>query len=182
MLASDLLPKLHIDDPVEAFAVHGACARRARRRSVAGGMALLWCWKCWTIRRRVPTSDLDQQERAARSQSDDLDARRVTGCLLQLENFCYLQTSVQTCLLLGAPCVLSEPRRCGIWGTLAAALFDWGVPQQKWHGWGGFSPTDGATLGSGLAANVAGIFAIMAWSGTLLGLVRPAALCCLLAG
>ena len=26
MLASDLLPKMHIDDPVEAFAVHGACA------------------------------------------------------------------------------------------------------------------------------------------------------------
>ena len=37
MGASLLLPKLHIDDPVEAFAVHGACARRARRRSVAGG-------------------------------------------------------------------------------------------------------------------------------------------------
>jgi Amt family ammonium transporter len=84
MLASDLLPKLGIDDPVEAFAVHGAC---------------------------------------------------------------------------------------GIWGTLAAALFDWGVPQQKWHGWGGFSPTDGATLGSGLLANFVGIIAIMAWSGTLLGLV-----------
>ena len=28
MLASDLLPKLRIDDPVEAFAVHGACAAR----------------------------------------------------------------------------------------------------------------------------------------------------------
>merc|ERR1719183_3351375 len=84
MLASDLLPRLHIDDPVEAFAVHGAC---------------------------------------------------------------------------------------GIWGVLAAALFDWGVPQQKWHGWGGFSPTDGATLGSGLAANVAGIAAIMAWSGSLLTIV-----------
>ena len=76
----------------------------------------------------------------------------------------------------GASCVKVEPHRCGIWGTLAAALFDWGVPRQNWHGWGGFSPTEGATLGSGLAANVAGVFAIMAWSGTLLGLVRLAAL------
>merc|ERR1719359_1775471 len=84
MLASDVLPKLGINDPVEAFAVHGAC---------------------------------------------------------------------------------------GIWGVLAAALFDWGVPQQKWHGWGGFSPTDGATLGSGLLANVLGIFVIMAWSGSMLTIV-----------
>jgi Amt family ammonium transporter len=84
MLASDLVPKLHIDDPVEAFAVHGAC---------------------------------------------------------------------------------------GIWGVLAAALFDWGVPRNNWHGWGGFSPTEGATLGSGLAANVTGVVAIMAWSGILLALV-----------
>merc|ERR1719506_159534 len=84
MLASDLVPKLHIDDPVEAFAVHGAC---------------------------------------------------------------------------------------GIWGVLAAALFDWGVPRNNWHGWEGFSPTEGATLGSGLAANVTGVVAIMAWSGILLALV-----------
>merc|ERR1719201_1260636 len=84
MLASDLLPWLHIDDPVEAFAVHGAC---------------------------------------------------------------------------------------GIWGVLAAALFDWGVPRNNWHGWSGFSPTEGATLGSGLAANVTGVVAIMAWSGILLALV-----------
>merc|ERR1719183_1440462 len=84
MLASDLVPKLHIDDPVEAFAVHGAC---------------------------------------------------------------------------------------GIWGVLAAALFDWCVPQGKWHAWKGFSPTADATLGGGLAANVAGIAAIMAWSGSLLTIV-----------
>ena len=35
MLASDLLPKLHIDDPVEAFAVHGACALSQCHRIVA---------------------------------------------------------------------------------------------------------------------------------------------------
>ena len=71
-----------------------------------------------------------------------------------------------------------EPHRCGIWGVLAAALFDWGVPRNNWHGWGGFSPTEGATLGSGLAANVTGVVAIMAWSGILLALVRPAVLDC----
>jgi Amt family ammonium transporter len=60
---------------------------------------------------------------------------------------------------------------CGIWGVLAAALFDWGVPQGKWHAWEGFSPTADATLGGGLAANVAGIAAIMAWSGSLLTIV-----------
>jgi len=60
---------------------------------------------------------------------------------------------------------------CGIWGVLAAALFDWGVSDGNWHAWGGFSPTGGATLGGGLAANVAGIAAIMAWSGTLLAIV-----------
>jgi len=60
---------------------------------------------------------------------------------------------------------------CGIWGVLAAALFDWGVPQGKWHAWKGFEPTADATLGGGLAANVAGIAAIMAWSGSLLTIV-----------
>ena len=59
---------------------------------------------------------------------------------------------------------------------MAAALFDWGVPAGKWNGWGGFSPTEGATLGAGLLANVVGIIAIMAWSGTLLALVRLVAL------
>ena len=38
---------------------------------------------------------------------------------------------------------------------------------RSWNGWGGFSPTDGATLGSGLLANFVGIIAIFAWSGTL---------------
>jgi len=60
---------------------------------------------------------------------------------------------------------------CGMWGVLAAALFDWGVPNGHWHAWGGFSPTEGATWKLGLAANVAGMFAIMAWSGGLLTLV-----------
>jgi Amt family ammonium transporter len=84
MLASDVLPKMGIDDPVEAVAVHGAC---------------------------------------------------------------------------------------GTWGVLAAALFDWGVPQGNWHGWNGFEPKEGATIGGGVAANLAGIGAILAWSGSLLTIV-----------
>merc|ERR1719399_2528688 len=63
---------------------------------------------------------------------------------------------------------------CGMWGVLAAALFDWGVPAGYWNGWGGFSPTEGATLGSGLLANFVGIVAIFVWSGTLLGLTFTA--------
>ena len=33
---------------------------------------------------------------------------------------------------------------------LSCALFDWGAPKGFYHAWGGFSPTDGATLGGGL--------------------------------
>jgi hypothetical protein len=48
------------------------------------------------------------------------------------------------------------------------------VPAGYWNGWGGFSPTEGATLGSGLLANFVGIVVIFAWSGTLLGLTFTA--------
>lgn len=57
----------------------------------------------------------------------------------------------------------------------ACALFDWGGFDAV-HGWGGFSPTtkdDGSFYGMGdfLAANVAGIFAIAAWSAGFCSLV-----------
>jgi len=58
---------------------------------------------------------------------------------------------------------------CGIWGVLAAALFDWGGPD-NFHGWNGFERTEGETMGSALLANLVGIIAIMAWSGTLLAI------------
>jgi len=58
---------------------------------------------------------------------------------------------------------------CGIWGVLAAALFDWGGPD-NFHGWGGFHRTEGETIGSALLANVVGLIAIMAWSGILLSI------------
>merc|ERR1719456_278985 len=53
---------------------------------------------------------------------------------------------------------------CGMWGTFACALFDWGVPKGNYHAWGGFSPTDGATLGAGILVQVVGILAISAWT------------------
>jgi len=60
---------------------------------------------------------------------------------------------------------------CGIWGVLATGFFDWGVPNGKYHAWGGFSPTEDATFASGMEAQIAGVFAIIAWSGFWLGLV-----------
>jgi Amt family ammonium transporter len=58
---------------------------------------------------------------------------------------------------------------CGMWGVFAAALFDWGGFDSV-HLWGGFEPSE-STVGDALAANVTGIFAIMAWSGGLSSLV-----------
>eukprot|EP00933_Yihiella_yeosuensis_P013982 TRINITY_DN12715_c0_g1_i2.p1 TRINITY_DN12715_c0_g1~~TRINITY_DN12715_c0_g1_i2.p1 ORF type:complete len:297 (+),score=66.63 TRINITY_DN12715_c0_g1_i2:61-891(+) len=58
---------------------------------------------------------------------------------------------------------------CGAWGTLAAALFDWGKGFDYYHGWSGFScmTKDGKCAsgygGQGIAANVAEIIAIAAW-------------------
>merc|ERR1712159_821351 len=64
---------------------------------------------------------------------------------------------------------------CGIWGCLAAALFDFGAGTDKHHGWGGFSATsyeeDGKdmymTTGDALVANLCKIFFVIAWSGGL---------------
>merc|ERR1719258_791302 len=62
---------------------------------------------------------------------------------------------------------------CGMWGVIACALFDWGVPNGKYHAWGGFSPTDGATLGGGLLVQVVAILAIAAWTSITLVIVFP---------
>merc|ERR1719409_2393034 len=64
---------------------------------------------------------------------------------------------------------------CGIWGCLAAALFDFGAGTDKHHGWGGFSATsyeeDGETLymttGDAIGANLAEVAFVLAWSGGL---------------
>merc|ERR1711907_290338 len=64
---------------------------------------------------------------------------------------------------------------CGIWGCLAAALFDFGSGTDKHHGWGGFSATsyeeDGEvkymTTGDAIGANLAEIIFVIVWSGGL---------------
>merc|ERR1712159_712883 len=64
---------------------------------------------------------------------------------------------------------------CGIWGCLAAALFDFGAGTEKHHGWGGFSATswteDGEvkymTTGDAIGANMAEIAFVIVWSGGL---------------
>jgi len=60
----------------------------------------------------------------------------------------------------------------GIWGVLAAALFDWGKGMDYAHGWSGWScyaDDDGncrsGAWGQTFAANVVEIIAIIAWTG-----------------
>merc|ERR1712139_425677 len=64
---------------------------------------------------------------------------------------------------------------CGIWGCLAAALFDFGSGTDMHHGWGGFGVTsyteDGETkymtTGDAIAANMCEVAFVIAWSGGL---------------
>merc|ERR1719393_508040 len=64
---------------------------------------------------------------------------------------------------------------CGIWGCIAAALFDFGAGTDKHHGWGGFSATsyeeDGETMymttSDAIGANLAEVFFVIIWSGGL---------------
>merc|ERR1719159_463741 len=68
---------------------------------------------------------------------------------------------------------------CGIWGCLAAALLDFGSGTEKHHGWGGFSATswteDGETkymtTGDAVAANLAEVAFVIAWSGGMSAIV-----------
>jgi len=64
---------------------------------------------------------------------------------------------------------------CGIWGCIAAAVFDFGAGTDKHHGWGGFSATswseDGETkymsTGDAFAANMVEVLFVIIWSGGL---------------
>merc|ERR1712134_122207 len=68
---------------------------------------------------------------------------------------------------------------CGIWGCLAAALFDFGAGTDKHHGWGGFSVTtwteDGEakymSTSDAVAVNMVEVAFVIAWSGGLCSLV-----------
>merc|ERR1711988_1008622 len=61
---------------------------------------------------------------------------------------------------------------CGIWGTLAAAIFDWGLGFDYAAGWSGYDcvrTEDGSECISGgwgqlMAANVVEVIAIIAWT------------------
>jgi len=64
---------------------------------------------------------------------------------------------------------------CGIWGCIAAALFDFGAGMDKHHGWSTWSAVtweeDGETknmkTGDALAANACEVLFVIAWSGGL---------------
>merc|ERR1719298_76886 len=64
---------------------------------------------------------------------------------------------------------------CGIWGCIAAAVFDFGAGTDKHHGWGGFSATswseDGEvkymTTSDAIGANLAEVAFVIVWSGGL---------------
>jgi Amt family ammonium transporter len=66
---------------------------------------------------------------------------------------------------------------CGIWGCIAAALFDFGAGMNKHHGWSTWSAVSYEEEGSGdtkymttadaLAANLAEVGFVLAWSGGL---------------
>merc|ERR1719207_439828 len=68
---------------------------------------------------------------------------------------------------------------CGIWGCLAAALFDFGAGTDKHHGWGGFSAkswtedgeTKYMTTGDAIAVNLVEVAFVIAWSGGLCSVV-----------
>merc|ERR1719443_1722660 len=68
---------------------------------------------------------------------------------------------------------------CGMWGCIAAALFDFGSGTDKHHGWSGFSAvvwtedneTKYMTTGDALAANLAEVAFVICWSGGLCAVV-----------
>eukprot|EP00435_Cladocopium_sp_Y103_P032994 s2492_g8.t1 len=63
---------------------------------------------------------------------------------------------------------------CGVWGVMAAALFDWGTGASHFHGWSSWScmaKSDGSCRtyigGTAIAVNAAMCFVIIAWSASL---------------
>merc|ERR1719375_3098694 len=68
---------------------------------------------------------------------------------------------------------------CGIWGCIAAAVFDFGAGTDKHHGWGGFSATswseDGETkymtTSDAFVANIVEVVFVLIWSGGLSAII-----------
>ena len=62
---------------------------------------------------------------------------------------------------------------CGIWGVLAAGLFDWGKGFDHFHGWSGWgcmSDSNGCKTdinGTALGAQFLLILMVIAWAGTI---------------
>ena len=66
---------------------------------------------------------------------------------------------------------------CGIWGVLAASLFDWGSGINYYHGWGGWdcmANPDGTCRpnigGSAVGANIILVLMVIVWAGSLSGI------------
>jgi len=67
----------------------------------------------------------------------------------------------------------------GIWGCIAAALFDFGAGTDKHHGWSGWSAvtysegeeTKYMSTGDALAANMALVAFVFAWVGGMTGVI-----------
>lgn len=65
---------------------------------------------------------------------------------------------------------------CGIWGVIAASLFDWGAGMNHYHGWSGFDCMTDANGcrqnigGTGVAANLIMILMVIVWAGSFSGL------------
>lgn len=60
---------------------------------------------------------------------------------------------------------------CGMWGMVAAPLFDFGKGFDSYHGWGGWGATAGASTGKGLAANMAVVAFVWVWCGGISGII-----------
>jgi Amt family ammonium transporter len=59
---------------------------------------------------------------------------------------------------------------CGIWGVLAAVVFDFGVPNGTFHGWGCHEPTPDYGMGDAFTAAFTFLGLNVVWTGSLMGL------------
>jgi Amt family ammonium transporter len=53
---------------------------------------------------------------------------------------------------------------CGMWGVLAAVIFDFGVPNGTYHGWGAHSPTPDYSMGDAFTCAITFLALNFAWT------------------